>query len=168
MKSSFLSRTSASRLLVLALVSCGLPGCGSGDETSGYKLVPVNGTVTMGGKPVEGALVTFVPDEENNPSTPGGDSTGPEGNYKAMFRGRSGLAPGKYKVLISRTSLPRAKSAGAEEDPYMTQLANQAAGANEAVTPIEGEFEGEVGSGSTTLDFVVQEKAAPPAAKTKK
>ncbi|MGE3821108.1 MAG: carboxypeptidase-like regulatory domain-containing protein [Isosphaeraceae bacterium] len=79
--------------LLLALVGCG---------ESGPKLVPVSGVVTLNGKPLEGAEVSFVPDPTNKDSTPGNDKTGPEGNYKAMFQGRSGLAPGKYVVLISK------------------------------------------------------------------
>src|SRR4051794_11871782 len=103
---------------ILALIPGALAGCGSGDETARIKLVPVSGTVTFNGKPLEGATVTFSPDSSNQDQTPGGDVTGPEGNYKAMFRGRSGLAPGKYHVLVSKTLLPggRSKSGGDEDD----------------------------------------------------
>jgi hypothetical protein len=75
------------------------PGCG-GD---GVKLVPVAGTVTLDGKPLEGATLSFVPAAGSTVSTSGTDITGPEGNFQMTFKGRSGLAPGKYTVLISKT-----------------------------------------------------------------
>lgn len=80
-----------------------LVGCGEG----GPHLVPVSGTVTLNGNtPLERAEVTFVPDPTNKDVTPGGDMTGPEGNFKARYSGRAGLAPGKYKVLISKKAEP--------------------------------------------------------------
>jgi hypothetical protein len=100
-------------------------GCGSGPT-----LVPVTGVVTLNGEPLEGAELTFIPDQTNDEMTPGGDSTGPEGNYKAMYNYRSGLAPGKYTVLISK----KANSGeGVEDappeimgDPYMAAMAGYA------------------------------------------
>lgn len=79
---------------------------GCGDD--GPRLVPVKGTVTINGKPLGEADLTFVPDPSNKDVTPGADRTGPEGNYMARFNARTGLAPGKYKVLISKKAAPPA------------------------------------------------------------
>lgn len=84
-------------------------GCGSGP-----KLVPVSGIVTLNGEPLEGAELTFIPDPNNVEVTPGGDQTGPQGNYKAMYNYRSGLAAGKYTVLISKKA---STGEGAEDAP---------------------------------------------------
>src|SRR5438105_558805 len=110
--------------IVLFVGSFSLVACGSGDETRSFKLVPVSGTVTLNGKPLAGATVVFAPEAANKPSTPGSDTTGPEGNYKLMYRNRSGVAPGKYKVTVA---MPLKTSGVVNEsfkdDPYMAQLA---------------------------------------------
>jgi hypothetical protein len=67
--------------------------------------VPVSGTVTLDGKPVEGATVTFHAvgnDKEGKPATGETDKTG-------TFRLRTGTAdgarPGEYKVVILKNVL---------------------------------------------------------------
>lgn len=82
---------------ITALVAMS-PGCGGGP-----RLVPVAGTVTLDGKPLEGATVSFVPAAGSTVSTSGTDVTGPEGNFQMTFKGRAGLAPGLYTVMISKT-----------------------------------------------------------------
>ncbi len=91
----------ASAILVATLAGCG----------DGPSLVPVAGSVTLDGKPVEGATLSFVPTSGNVISTPGSDVTGPTGNFTMTYNGRSGLAPGRYKVLISKSEevLPKGK-----------------------------------------------------------
>jgi len=100
-----------------------LAGCGT--EEDRIDLVPVSGTITQNGKPMAGATVSFIPDAANPVSTPGVDSTGPEGNYKIMFKHRSGLAPGKYRVVVE----PGLEAPGGgkvpeefADDPYMAQM----------------------------------------------
>src|SRR5262245_50681880 len=88
-----MKRSSPMAVVLAAL----LAGCGSGP-----KLATVTGTVMLNNKPLEGAELTFVPDPSNRSVTPGSDVTGPEGNYKVRYLDRFGLAPGKYKVLISK------------------------------------------------------------------
>jgi len=75
-----------------------LAGCGD----SGSKLVPVTGTVRLDGTLVEHAALTFSPDETTK--TQGGVGvTGADGKYTVTGpQGGSGLAPGTYKVVISR------------------------------------------------------------------
>lgn len=75
-------------------------GCGAG----GPVLYPVSGVITLNSKPLEDADVSFIPDPSNKDVTPGGDRTGPEGNYRARSNGRYGLAPGKYKVVVNKST----------------------------------------------------------------
>lgn len=157
-----MSMQSASRrILFLFAISCGLFGCGSGDETDSFTLVPVSGTVTHNGKPLEGATLTFTPDPSNAQQTPGGDTTGPTGNYKAMYRGRSGLAAGKYRVLVSKTILSAGMSAAPEGgDDYMNQVASASAtqgkkGAN-VIMEIKDDVAREVPPGGGEVDIDVK------------
>jgi hypothetical protein len=83
----------ATSLLVLMVAGCG----------DGPRLVPVAGSVTLDGKPLEGATLSFMPVAGNVISTPGSDVTGPDGNFTMTYNGRAGLAPGKYRVLVSKT-----------------------------------------------------------------
>jgi len=162
MKRAMFMRSASPLVPVLVVISSGLVGCGSGDETDRIKLVPVSGTVTHNGKPLEGATLTFTPDQSNPEQTPGGDVTGPTGNYKAMYRGRSGLAPGKYRVLVSKTILPPGMkpSAGGEDD-YMNQVAAESvanAGGRGPSAPMEikDDVEREVGPEGGEVDIDVK------------
>jgi hypothetical protein len=135
-------------------------GCGE----DGPKLVPVTGVVTLNGKPLAEAEVSFVPDPTNKDVTPGGDKTGPEGNYKAMYQGRSGLAPGKYKVLVSKKAgLP----AGMELPPEikMDRVQQEMMGIRKETLPAKyseatkSEFSADVSETGGTFDFDVKAKS---------
>ncbi len=145
------------------MMCVGFVGCGGGP-----KLVPVKGTITQNGKALEGAQLAFTPDPSNEDSTTGTDITGPEGNYMAMYQQRSGLAPGKYTVLISKTITPAsATPTDPEIDPYMAQVgAESAAGANiqkkaAPVEVIEDKFSIEVPPEGGVFDHDVKAKATP-------
>jgi hypothetical protein len=147
------------RWILAGLVATVLPGCGGGPT-----LVPVHGTVTINGKPLEGATVAFAPEQGNAVDTPGTDVTGPEGNYKLMYQGRSGIAPGKYRVAISKLEA----KAGVvipenfKKDPMMAKMA----GLTKETLPdsatgqaTEGSFAREVkDSGDNQFDFDVKAK----------
>jgi hypothetical protein len=148
-------------LLAAITVVSGVFGCG-GDER---KLVPVSGTVTLNGKPLRDAVISFLPDDSNKGALPAEDITGPEGNYKAMTRGRSGLSAGKYKVVITKSTVETSKVPAAfKDDPYMARLStegpqptgDQGAGRNAKSTEIKGEFDREVEPAGSTLDFDVK------------
>lgn len=159
------------RFSPVALVAALATGCGSGDETDYYALTPVTGTVTVDGEPLAGAKVIFAP-QGNVPDTPGSDVTGKSGNYKIMYRGRAGVAKGKYSVSISKTTGEAAvddgpvdESAGFSEEraiAAMKRAAEQSAGfikrGGKKTKPIVvgGTFEREVGSTATVLDFDVK------------
>jgi hypothetical protein len=157
--------STSSPIAILALVSCGLAGCG-GDETARIKLAPVTGTVTLNGKPLEGAEITFTPDGSNAKNTPASDVTGPDGNYKVIYRGRSGLAPGKYKVLVSKLFLPPGVRSTDPQEFNMLQVAiesdpeGRGAGAK-APTQVKGEFEREVPPEGGSIDVDVKGRPGP-------
>jgi hypothetical protein len=94
----------------LVLCACGLlaaTGCG------GLKFVPVSGKVTLGGKPLGGGAVSFVPDASkgntNRLSCMG--RVGPNGGYELTTTGVTkaetgqGVPLGWYKVTLV-TTLP--------------------------------------------------------------
>ncbi|MDR3633259.1 MAG: carboxypeptidase-like regulatory domain-containing protein [Isosphaeraceae bacterium] len=163
---------------VATLAAALLAGCGEGDETASYTLVPVSGTVRLDGKPLEGAQVSFTPDPGNKPSTPGSDLTGPDGNYKVMFRGRSGVAPGKYKVAINKTNSPTTSKNLPEvlkDDPTMFQIVLEAkAGARTVtktgapVTKIDDTFDQEVDAKGGVIDFDIKAKPSSKAPRSTK
>ncbi|WP_169978776.1 carboxypeptidase-like regulatory domain-containing protein [Tautonia rosea] len=92
---SIVVRAAVAVTVSIALI---LVGCGGGP-----KLVPVAGIVTLDGQPLEGAEIAFVPVASEGEATSGSDRTGPNGNFQMTFKGRRGLAPGKYRVLVSKT-----------------------------------------------------------------
>ncbi|SIO36213.1 hypothetical protein SAMN05444166_4100 [Singulisphaera sp. GP187] len=152
------------------LVLLGMIGCGS-DPDSAIKLVPVKGTVTLDGKPMANAMISFIPEAGNDASTAGGDTTGPDGNYLAQYRNRNGLAPGKYKVTIV-PGVAEGSAGGIPEefkgDPFMAaEGARVAAASRPAAKKVEikGEFDAEVTGSDSPLNFEV--KAASATVKSK-
>jgi hypothetical protein len=72
-------------------------GCGGGAVPT----IPVNGVVTMDGKPLDNAAVTFYAEAGG---IGGSARTGSDGKFVVTGgTGKSqGLAPGKYKVTVSK------------------------------------------------------------------
>jgi len=147
------------RCAAAAVAAAGLlVGCGE----SGPKLVPVSGTVTLNGKPLEGASIAFQPTSQDG--IPAGDVTGPDGNYKAITKGRSGVMPGKYKVVVTKSLIDPAKIRPEfKDDPSMAQLS---LGPMEGKTEVqrkkeqlEGTFEREIPPEGGVQDFDVKGKA---------
>ena len=67
--------------------------------------VPVSGTVTLDGRPVEGAVVTFhllSDDKEGSPATGQTDKTG---TFRLKTGNEDGARPGEYKVIIVKNVL---------------------------------------------------------------
>ena len=86
-------------LLILSVVVCIVIGCAPKEKRSG-----VTGTVTMDGKPVEGAQVTFTP-QTGNPSNEAYGRTDAEGKYslRGLIGGeKAGALAGEYKVTIMK------------------------------------------------------------------
>ncbi len=154
---------------IYGVALCGLAGCG-GDPEDYATLVSVTGTITKNGKPMPDAAITFLPEAGNKYRTPGSDSSGPEGNYKLMFKGRSGISPGKYKVSIESpfelpdgVTMPEAFS----KDPFMFKKALEARKVAQKTTSTKkavaakSEFEAEVTDKGGVFDFDVKAAGSP-------
>jgi hypothetical protein len=86
--------------LVFALAS--LVGCGGGGEgaSKGPKTYPVSGTVTQGGKPLEGATILFVLSDGKKSASGKSDSSG---RYTlSTAKPGDGAVAGQYKVAITK------------------------------------------------------------------
>ena len=84
--------------VLLAAGLVGLAGCGGGGPT-----LPVSGIVTLDGEPLANASVTFYPESEVQGVVGGVAKTGSDGKFVVTgAKGDSGLAPGKYKVTVSK------------------------------------------------------------------
>ncbi len=86
-------------LVVGALVSAAV-GCGGG--TGFEKPVPVTGKVVFQGKPVDGAMVTFLSKAEGTGRSASGQ-TAADGSFSlTTFKTGDGALPGDYIVTVSK------------------------------------------------------------------
>ena len=85
-------------LLIVALIGpCALAGCGK----SGPQIAPVHGRVTLDGRPLAKADVTFQPEGAHRPST---GRTNDDGRYELAYkRGQMGamVGPNTARIFIS-------------------------------------------------------------------
>jgi hypothetical protein len=93
--------------LLCALSIALLAGCGSKTPAVEHpKTVPVTGTVTYKGAPVEGAAVVFKPESSQERGAVG--TTDSEGHFKLMtYEPNDGAIPGLFLVEISKTEVPK-------------------------------------------------------------
>jgi hypothetical protein len=138
-------------LLLLTLV---LAGClDSAPAPPKEDLVPVSGKVTVGGKPVEGVTVAYVPSGATQGQGASG-VTDSEGQYKLVHNAtkKEGVAVGDYTVQLSKWVLPDGSPLPKDKAPHM-------AGAVNMISPRWAEFskanEVKVPAGGTTKDFDV-------------
>lgn len=82
-------------------------GCGKKGGADMPDTVPVSGKITVDGEPVTEGLVTLAPfdKEQKTGGTPSG-KIDPSGGYVLYTNGREGAAPGRYKVMVSRSTMP--------------------------------------------------------------
>lgn len=136
-------------LPALAIVVFAIGGCGS----SGPDLGNVTGTVTLDGKPLPNATLTFKSQAPNGTTSLG--VTGPDGKYTLMFTAdRNGAMLGKHDVEIATNQLSESdvenlKSQGKTPPPF---------------TPIPkkyrepGTLVKDVVKGNNTIDFDLSSK----------
>jgi hypothetical protein len=75
-------------------------GCGGGQSA----VSKVNGTVTLDGKPLAGALVSFVPQDVKSGRLATG-RTDANGHFDlTTFRTNDGAIPGQYKITVTLTA----------------------------------------------------------------
>lgn len=102
-------------LVFLPAAFCFAAGCGGSDVPDFPKTAAVTGTVTQGGKPVDGATVTFIPKggaaapsgEGGGGPYPASGTTGPDGTYTlstffSPAATEEGAVPGQYAVTVTK------------------------------------------------------------------
>jgi hypothetical protein len=138
----------------LAIVVAMAVGCG------GPATVPVSGTVTLDGEPVDGATVTFVPEGEGRPANGNTDASG---NFTlTTFTGGDGALPGSYNVTVFKTAAPveadtEGEDAGAAGDESEGEVNPDVMGADvsaDAESLLPAKY-----SVATTTDLKVEVKA---------
>lgn len=106
--------------LLAAAVFVGCAGCSSGPvaDYSKLGLVEVSGTVTLDSKPISGAAV-YLMDEQERYSFGVTDSSG---RYSMMLNSeKSGVMPGEKRVEISTMRNPLGDAGEAEEEDDATE-----------------------------------------------
>ena len=135
-----------------------LAGCGRGGGEAGPKLVPVSGTVTLDGKPLSGAMVTFLPVGATQGRSCYG-VTGADGRYEIMENEKNKGAPiGEFSVLVNKWVM-----ADGSDFRSDTQQSPMEAGARELLPPqysMEGSstLKATVAAGGSTVDFKLTSK----------
>lgn len=86
-----------SRMILALACAAALVGCG-GEAADKPVTAPVQGTVTLDGKPLVGATVTFLPTRPQQHGAVG--TTDAEGKYTLFVGDNAGAQPGSYKVFI--------------------------------------------------------------------
>jgi len=81
---------------VLGLAAVTLSGCGAG----GTKLIQATGSITVDGKPAEGAVLLFHPEDNEIASVSSGVAT-PDGKFSIVTNAEPGIPAGTYKVTIT-------------------------------------------------------------------
>jgi len=71
--------------------------------------VPVSGTVTRAGRPIEGATVTFHLLGDDKEGRPAAGQTDKTGAFRLMMGNEEGTRPGEYKVVVIKNILAGAK-----------------------------------------------------------
>jgi hypothetical protein len=88
-----------SHSLAHSIAAFGVVALLAGCSESGPELLQARGTVTLDGKPVPNALVTFAP--KDGTGSPSNGLTDAAGQYTLRFnRDREGVLPGTHRVTI--------------------------------------------------------------------
>ncbi len=88
--------TSFRSFLICCFVSCSslmLSGC-----NSAAKLIPIDGAISVNGKPAEGAILMFHPVDPKDAT--GSAVAEADGTFKVVTNGEPGLIQGKYQVTV--------------------------------------------------------------------
>ncbi|PQO31401.1 hypothetical protein C5Y96_13765 [Blastopirellula marina] len=81
---------------------------------SGSGMLPVEGTVTLDGKPLDGAAISFVPAEGGRPCS---GQTDAQGHFTlASYVAGDGVPPGEYKVTVVKLDARRKAEAAPVEE----------------------------------------------------
>lgn len=118
---------------------------------------PVTGIVTYKGEPVEGATVSFAPDDPENKSA--GGVTDSEGRYSlTTFTKDDGAMVGSYNVRVTKYDEPPVESATATDSEQTDELPDDYEPESyEEAGPPQNELPAKYGKiGGTPLSFTVE------------
>lgn len=120
-----MSRASFSLVFSLSVITVAFSGCGGGID---FKTVPASGIVTLDGKPVAGAGVTFMSKEGNKVASADTDADG-KFALKTMVGKQSvnGAVVGVHKVGVSKTE-SSGPDAGKKEGETDKEMVNRMSG----------------------------------------
>jgi hypothetical protein len=125
-RSSILASTVWAAAVLAAGVGCG----GSGN------LVKTVGLVTLDGKPVEGATVTFHPEAEKGRAATG--LTDGDGVFHLQtFAEADGAFPGEYKVTVIKTETMAGPSSASGPEQMMKTMFNRSTKKRSSLLPKE-------------------------------
>lgn len=144
----------AALLVYFPIVCCLACGCGKSAGPPKAMAVPVTGTVTLDGKPLAGADVTFIPSQGI-----GGfqGRTKDDGSYQLEgLAGGKAKCQGKCAVVISRMLKPDGSLPGPDEPPANV-------GATESLperysSPAVTELSADVPEGGRKFDFELKSR----------
>ena len=111
--------------LLLAIVCLSVTAaCSKGKNEPQLDLTPASGTITLDGRPLADADVTFAL-QETPPAGYFGSAgrTDAEGKYVLMSGTKKGAVPGTYKVAVSRIEAPGGATVNPEGGMDLAQLA---------------------------------------------
>ena len=102
----------------LGLLILTIAGCSRASAGVEKNLLTASGTVTLDGKPVKGALVTFTPTGTNTQSHQGSGVTDSDGNFEMFnYQNQQGLPPGEYVATFSIWLMPDGSAPPAGQPP---------------------------------------------------
>ncbi len=140
-----------------ALLLTVVAGCNKGGSDA-PPLVPVSGTVTLDGKPLANASVTFLPVS----STRGGRSpygfTGPDGRYELMYDNEHKGAPeGQFEVVCNKWVMPDGSDFPRDSGQSPIEVARELLPPNYSQEGMS-ELKATVPAGGGTVDFALKSK----------
>ncbi len=164
MKSTITSAATLAWTSCLALALATSTGCGSGDgaDYASIGLVPITGTVTLDGQPLEGAVVMFeAPDTTFCYGT-----TDAEGHYELKFNSEvMGVPPGEKVVRIGTTaSTGEVDTEGADDDDDAVARRKKKRDPNEQVPEAyneDSQIKATVSDSQTVYDFALKSDGSP-------
>jgi hypothetical protein len=138
---------------LMAAVTVALQGAGC--ETRPYGLAPVSGVVTLDGKPLVRAGISFQPQGVNktNPGPGCVGTTDDNGHYELMtIRKETGAIPGPHRVRIYSEKTARRGNSDQDVGPPQKELVPPRYNYNTELTIMVPE------EGTTTADFKLTTK----------
>lgn len=140
---------------LLAALIISVSGCGEKIPANIPKLFPASITVTMDGKPLEGATVTLA---GLNPTLPVGGVTDTSGTVKILTQAKYNGAPaGKYKVYLSKIETvegPTSKTPPPRDSTQLDAYRKQLWAERQSFEIVGEEFRA---AATTPLEFEVNE-----------